>query len=503
MRLWFCVLVMFLGCGPAEEGEPAAPPSAGPIDVRPCDRPALWAQCPLGSVPSAVASGCVPGAIGNDDGSVGAVCVEDAGCIFTCVFQDPCPCGVDRITREVIECSDCRDAAACGDARCNGGENPDTCPIDCAETCLAGAERCNGPDRQVCAVNGRWDTLPCRADQVCEFDPRDRDGTTVICQTRISPSGGVFHGFGASPGPLGDSAAIEFRAFDLCEGCRGVDFLPDGRILVERMGQLIRWDPEGGEEPTGVRLVDDAVAASTVVARGGRWPELTDLATGRSAGVDAIVHDGAEVELGGIGLSANGSWFVGGFAVGVPGFSLEPIVAVWNTADRSLAHLFRYVDSALGRNARPTEAVAISRDGRALVEGRDDGLVIVWDVPAGRSVWLLGSDVGQLRALAIEGNGNDRLLLGGWQGIELWQLSPADGDEPRLLWRNRDINSTRSVDLSPDGQVAAIGDGRAVHLLDETGRIIRSFRNQPGRARFDATGSRLLVDGAVYEEDMQ
>ena len=107
-----CVIV---GCGPAEEDDPVVTPdvdAAPGVDAfvprpdagRPataCDDVRLAAACPPGSNPVVLTEGCVAGAeFTQEDGTVTGFCAREGECIFACNFQDPCRCGVDRVTAE-------------------------------------------------------------------------------------------------------------------------------------------------------------------------------------------------------------------------------------------------------------------------------------------------------------------------------------------------------------------------------------------------------------------
>lgn len=469
-------------------------------DDTPCDRPELWAQCPVGSSPQVLARGCVEGAeIINDDGSTSGICARAGECLFACNFQDPCPCGIDRITNDGIFCTDCRDAAACGDAVCDGGEDPQTCPVDCGETCLAENERCDGNARQECEDNGRWATLACRADQICQFASADQKVVTV-CQTRISMGGGRFPGFGQQARPvLEDSLGVRFR--DTSFDGIGVRFVEDGaRVLTVQDDRFVIVDPAGVEpdQPTNIISGRDIVASPARIARAGRWPQLSEFFDDTSRTVEAMVHDGAQATHAAVALSEDDQWLAAAFAVGLPGVQPEPVIGIWRASDGRLDHLLRFVDDAVVQGAAPATAVALGIDGKAAVEARANGVLIVWNVEESRFSHLIQSDVGTVTHLVPSVAGDDLLLVGGERGVELWAIEPEGGGDPQRRWIER-TSRVQSLALAPDSSAVAVGTVERVLLLDARDASER-FRiaATPRFLDFAPAGGRLMVGDAIF-----
>lgn len=469
-------------------------------DRTPCDRPELWAQCPVGSNPQVLTSGCVEGAeITGPDGEVTGVCARSGECLFVCNFEDPCPCGIDRVTAEGVFCSDCRDAAACGDAVCDRGENPQTCAVDCGETCVADNERCNGNARQECEENGRWATLACRDDQVCQFG---KAGVAVVtvCQTRISMGGGTFPGFGAQAIEVQEeSGGIRFRetTFD----GTGVRFVQGGeRVLVTRSNRFAIIDPRGEAEdvPTNIATGNGVVASPERVVRPGRWPQLSEFFADTSRTVEAMVHDGAAANPGGVAISGDDRWLAAAFAVGLRGGSLEPVIGIWRAEDGRLNHLLRFVDEAVVQGGDPATALTLSIDGRAAVEARGSGLLIVWNVEERRYAHLIQTDVGAVSHLIPSVAGDDLLLVGGRSGVSLWEMRPADGSAPRRRWF-LPTDAVSSLAIAPDSGAVAVGTRGTVLLLDASDASER-FRitGNPSYLDFDPRGGRLMVGNVIY-----
>lgn len=162
---WWCLIVL-LGCeDPASDGAT-------------CEEAALALQCPPGSMPLVGAQArdlCAAGVeVVGTEGEITGRCLSEQSCQVVCRFDDPCRCGVDRITEEGVFCTPCEGALACGDGICAGGEDPATCPEDCGPRCAAGQQRCNGVLREECSLQGRYERLACPAGEVCVEVAADR-----------------------------------------------------------------------------------------------------------------------------------------------------------------------------------------------------------------------------------------------------------------------------------------------------------------------------------------
>jgi len=459
-----------------------------------CENQNLAAQCPVGSNPRVITEGCVEGAeFIEEDGTVTGVCARAGECIFACDFQDPCPCGIDRITPAGVFCTDCREAAACGDAVCDRGENPQICAVDCGETCVADNERCTGNARQECEENGRWTTLGCRQDQLCQFG--QASGLVVtVCQTRISPGGGTFPGLGTQEVAVtAESTGIRFRERSL--RVPALRFVEDGaRVLAVDRDRVVILDPTGAtpDQTTNI-VINQAIALSpTRVVRAGRWPQLSEFFDDTGRNVEAMVHDGAQALGGGLGLSADDRWLAAAFSVGLEGGPREPVLGLWRTTDGRLDRLLRYVDEAVIASQEPATAVAVSLNGAVAFEARPGGVVLVWNIEERKSVYLLQSQVGRVTRLVTSTAGDDLLLVGGDLALELWSMSGA----PTLQWRRP--GRVVALALSPDSQVVAVGDAAATQLLDAADARAIFPIGTTGEADFDPHGGRLLVGNAIY-----
>jgi hypothetical protein len=158
-----------------------------------CVESDLVEQCPPGSNPILGASAesmCEASAsvdLTTQTGSVSGRCFGSGTCRVVCQFASPCACGVDEVTRDGVFCTDCSGAAACGNAVCEGGENPTTCPNDCMGDCSPGQERCQGTNRETCDGTGHWSLLACDVNTVCQASA---DQVTTSCVRNDVSTGG-------------------------------------------------------------------------------------------------------------------------------------------------------------------------------------------------------------------------------------------------------------------------------------------------------------------------
>jgi formylglycine-generating enzyme required for sulfatase activity len=186
-----------VGCDVTEDGTSGA---------EQCSQAAAVQACPAGSVPrldaasTAQCGGTVEGSysqIQGADGSVTGACAAAGECAFACVFETPCRCGIDTLSRDAIVCtgpcaacgnSVCEDGesvescpsdctAACGNGECERGETAESCSLDCGGACVPGEQRCNDTDRQVCNPRGQFETVACSGDNRC----RETEGGATEC----------------------------------------------------------------------------------------------------------------------------------------------------------------------------------------------------------------------------------------------------------------------------------------------------------------------------------
>lgn len=524
MRFALCVALLIWGCDDGADSSGAGGAlggagGAGGSDMRVplgtvCDVEALVAQCPPGSLPivdEAQTQACDgTGELTNDSGAVTGVCRAAESCQFICNFSDPCRCGIDRITAEGVFCAEC--VTACGDARCEGIENPDSCPIDCAERCPPDAERCNGNDREVCEDNGLWTRLTCRSDQRCAFVADPQFAGLSLCDTVVSQGGGAFSGLGSwHPVVVDDYDPVRFAAGT-------VDFAPwvfldDGRLLgligTDFVTALPGEAPESlpGDAPSGLpesyflHSTSGILAATYAVSQtriAGRF-QVWDLMTGGTR----FLEDFGGFPTGDMLVSITaGPWAISpdgstvAHAISVP-FGEEDRVTIitWDAATGMVRRLlrFRELDTGVPADALPL-GLAFSADGANLVAAypkSEGSLLVVWEVETRRFVQLFASEVAprgrDVSRLVGSRAGNDRLAWTAGGDTEVWDLRA----ERRLQLFDR---LSGSAVFTPDGLAVIIG---AEQYSIETGAVERMLP-RAGQVLFDPQLPRMLIDRVIF-----
>jgi WD40 repeat protein len=473
-----------LGC---DDGDQAATPvGPGEVELTCAERAdELAAQCPPGSDPvvgPAAMADCqgAGGELTDPDGAVRGICASADSCVVLCNFRDPCACGIDRITDEGVFCAEC--IAGCGNGLCEGGESPQTCPEDCGSICTPGAERCADSAREICEVDGDWGRAECRRDQAC-----DVLGSLTYCQTRVSPDGGTWVDPGGEAQAVeGEPSEVRFQAGDICADCEPLRFVDDGtRILALSNNTLQLIDPASGAvEETPFTVQGDFAVTEQHVATSARLPVVVDRARATTFTAAAFVDDTTRVVTGAVALTPDGGDLAVAMAV-----QDTPLVALWDTEEGAARHLLRFVDEAAASNDQAT-ALAFSPNGALLVEGRNDGTLVVWNVEEGRYIHLIQSDVAAVTGLHFTPDGD--LLVAGQSGVERWQL-----EMPERMWRQ--AAASRGFALSPDGAVIASRED-GIRLRDATtGQMLRRLDSQ-GRVHFSPDGRRLMAGRVIFQD---
>jgi WD40 repeat protein len=147
----------------------------------------------------------------------------------------------------------------------------------------------------------------------------------------------------------------------------------------------------------------------------------------------------------------------------------DNVVILWETATG--AEVRRFTGHIL-----PVAAVAFSADGQTILSGSWDQSVILWDVNTGAQIRQFGGITGGghrgvVQAVAFNPDGVTA-MSGSVDGLILWNL--ADGSVVR---RFADDNEVLSLAFSADGTQVLIGtNGRTVSLWDTaTGEMIRQY----------------------------
>jgi hypothetical protein len=430
------------------------------------------------------------------------VCREAQECVILCRFQDPCDCGVARISDEGVFCAPC--TSACGDAVCEGGEGPELCPQDCSPDCVPDQDRCNGEHLQSCNLQGRWETVLCRSDQRCAFGG-EAPRVGAACQTRLSPTGGTPLDGGALPlSPTGDSGAIRFLARDLGAPGRVEGLVQGGALAVGAEARVFTVALETGE----LRLTSTFTAANAgpavvgegVLAWGGRWPRLAFYAQDRDLTAQAVVHDRAFARPGAVAVTRDGQRLGATFEIGYDEAAALPTVAIWDTASGQISALLRFWDEAVTRDTRAT-ALAFSADGALLVEGRGP-LAIFWNLAERRVIWIVQTGLPVVTGItfsdAPRGPSARKLLFRGADAAALWSLPAGGQGEPAQVWR-RDGRADHAA-FSPNGEVLALSVGDQTLLLEVETQAILQRLPDAGPLSFHPEGDRLLIDDRLYQD---
>lgn len=485
---WLSVLVALIGCD-ADDPSLTGAVDRGVVERTCMERAVeLRAQCPPGSDPnvSVAATAQCQGAareLTDPDGAVRGICESSDGCLVVCNFLDPCACGIDRITAEGVFCAEC--SSGCGNAICEGGESPQTCPEDCGSICTAGEERCAGEHREICEVDGDWGRAECRGDQTCADAPV---AGATFCQTRISPDGGTFVAPGGEAAEVaGVPLDIRFQGRGVCGNCEPLRFVDDGaRVLALSGNEVVVVDLEGGgTERTPFTIRGDFAVTEHHVATSARRPIVVDRARNTTFTAEPFVDDTTMLETGAVALTADGGALA--VAMAVEG---APLVALWDTARGEARHLVRFDDRAIVSSVA-ANALTFSANGALLVEARG-GALVVWNVAEGRYVHLIGTNAGTITGLQFSPTGAPHVLVGGNLGIELWDIEAAE-----RRWR---VDAdTAGFDISPDGStIASREDGVALRSMAD-GRMARRL-DARGRVHFAPDGHRLLIGTVIYED---
>lgn len=143
---------------------------------------------------------------------------------------------------------------------------------------------------------------------------------------------------------------------------------------------------------------------------------------------------------------------------------------------------------------RPVEAVALSPDGRTLVSGGHDAVILVRDAASGQLRHRLEGHPVRVSSLAFSRDGS-RLVSAGWDGTAvIWDLD--EGKPIHRLTGHEDL--LHAAAISPDGQrVATCGNDKTVRLWDAGSGQLRQVHPfvepVPAALAFSPDGRTLAV----------
>lgn len=517
-------LVTILGCS-SSAGDQAAPDTGLPhTDVDPfetCQLAALAAQCPPGSRPlfgEDAASRCrlaQSGDGGYESGFDAGLCNGQGACLVACNFENPCTCGVDRITNEGVFCTSCAESSACGNAVCEAGESPTTCAVDCAPVCENDTQRCNDGDVETC-FQGRWVTETCQAGAACfYFERQERawcapraavfeEGLPTLAAALLAPVDwrGRSHPHGRVRCGVPD------------EGCFWMHFLGSGDAA------LVKADWGAGSQRTGyfTRLNLDTLTYQTIPEapldvlslRGaacpsdGRTPArqptaYRDPETGRATPLSPFVDDTVPLTCHSVSYRPD----LGRVYASLLLDERFLLLGIWDLNTGDFLRALRFNDPE--RPPLELSEIWVSEDGQLVLQafqttgGLQRATVnILWKPESGSYAGLLEGAVADVE------RGGPRVLLSSGAVVDL---------EAGTSWERP--RGQRVYGFTPDGRyawgVSADVHGRSLltlYTIDD-GRVFFRYpmplanstpTNAGAVARFSPNGRWLVLEGALYGE---
>lgn len=246
-----------------------------------------------------------------------------------------------------------------------------------------------------------------------------------------------------------------------------VAFSPDGKTLaVGSRGTEIRlWDVPTGRELGEIKGHQTSVEAIAFSADGkclvttGATPNGTIYFWDVSSGKEVRRVSGHEVGTDALVFSSSGSILAStGVDRAKPSLTGRGTVRIWNSADGKL--LREWTDIRGGPNV-----IALSSDGKTLVQGGENAPVRILDVTTGKQLRTIDR-LSMVHSLALSPDGKLLVTVSGYQKyvLQIWEV--ATGTELR---RVTPLDSDWSrVAFSCDGKLAW-GSGRDITMVLEDG----------------------------------
>jgi len=249
-----------------------------------------------------------------------------------------------------------------------------------------------------------------------------------------------------------------------------VDISPDGSHIATgtREGKVTIWDATTGKSLLNFQAHPHLVAdlrfspdGRVLATAGGKyWTVasemvpcqifLWDTQTGRRL----KAFSGHQGPLGGIAFSADGRYLVSG--------GDDQLVIVWDLKSGRSLHILR-------GHSTEVSAIAISPDGKHLLSGDEAGLIVEWDLQTGRKLRNLTEHSGHIYFIGFSADGQ--------------QMLTGAGDRMAILW---DVNSGRAI-----RRFACDDHVTFVRLSDDGARLLTGLYDATATVWDVASGSKL------------
>jgi WD40 repeat protein/HEAT repeat protein len=180
----------------------------------------------------------------------------------------------------------------------------------------------------------------------------------------------------------------------------------DKKEVLARDSTLRRWDASTGKEKE-------------------RWPMVES-----GIGAAAFSPDGRFAAVAGAGPSANGD------------------IHLWDLREKRRLHI-------LAKHTKAVRCLAFSRDGKQLLSGSDDKLLVLWNAGTGKRILQLKGHTNAPNQVVFSPNGRLALSGGMDHSARLWDLD--GGRQLRDFTGHGDI--VWAVAFSADGRLALTGGG--------------------------------------------
>jgi WD40 repeat protein len=174
----------------------------------------------------------------------------------------------------------------------------------------------------------------------------------------------------------------------------------------------------------------------------------------------------------------------------------DGVVIVWDLPAGKPRHTLK--------SPSPVRAVAMTVDGKQLAAAGDDAAVRLWNAETGQPVRTLDGAVDWQLALAFSGDGK-LLAAGGYDGqVRIWDVASGKktvdvlaGQPPAPKAPPPPVNVVWSLAFSPDGKLLAVGgsEGRIDQFQPTDGKFVRTLTGHTGTVTallFHPAGAVLL-----------